>query len=98
MDVDWLIELEFFLEELDQLQRVPLRVRLRELAIRVARAGDDAARDVRLLPVQSHFHERLFHRPPRQESGRPSRAVIDSRAASRFRRGIDRASTYRADV
>src|SRR5437879_2071537 len=60
VNVDRLVKLDAFFEIVGQFKRVAFGVRGRELAIGIASAGDQSASHVRLLPVQSHFHERLF--------------------------------------
>src|SRR5262245_51376987 len=61
MNVDRLIEFDSFLERLDQLQRMALGVGLSEFAIAVTRAGDNAARKIRLARGEAHFFERLLY-------------------------------------
>src|SRR5256885_744390 len=60
VNVDRLVKLDTLFEIVGQFKRVAFGVRRRELAIGIASASDQSTAQVRLLPVQSHFHERLF--------------------------------------
>ena len=57
MDVDRLIEGEFFLEVIGEFAGVFFGVGGREFAIGVAGAGDEAAADVALAPIESGFED-----------------------------------------
>ena len=60
VNVDRLVKLDALFEIVGQFDRVAFGVRRREFAVGIARAGDQPAAQVRLLPVQSHFHQRFF--------------------------------------
>ena len=60
MNVDRLVQSDSLFEVVGQFQRVAFGVRRGEFAIGIAGAGNQAAAQIRRLPVQTHFHQRLL--------------------------------------